>query len=61
MRTWHCTTCGDDREFAQPACPDGHTADGGECPEWFCVECGGAVVVEVVRVLRSARAGRRAA
>jgi hypothetical protein len=28
----------------QPPCIDGHTDDGGECPEWVCVDCGSAVV-----------------
>ncbi|MGK5112162.1 hypothetical protein [Geodermatophilus sp. CPCC 205506] len=28
----------------QPACVDGHTEDGGECPEWACAGCGAAVV-----------------
>ena len=42
---WHCTDCGDEREFVQPACVDGHTEDGGECPEWACADCGSAVVV----------------
>jgi rRNA maturation protein Nop10 len=43
-RQWPCPSCGDDRVFVQPPCIDGHTADGGECPEWACADCGGAVV-----------------
>ncbi|MGK5171857.1 hypothetical protein [Geodermatophilus sp. CPCC 205761] len=43
-RVWRCSACGDDREFVQPACVDGHTEDGGECPEWACAGCGAAVV-----------------
>ncbi|GAA0213078.1 hypothetical protein GCM10009527_006260 [Actinomadura nitritigenes] len=39
----HCSTCGDEREFEQPPCPDGH---GAECPERVCVECGAAVLVD---------------
>jgi hypothetical protein len=39
-RTWPCPACGDEREFVQPPCADGHTDDGGECPEWTCVACG---------------------
>ena len=46
-RTEHCPACGDDREFAQPPCVDGHTADGGECPEWACVDCGTALLIGV--------------
>ncbi len=41
---WHCSDCGGEREFVQPACPDGHTEDGGVCPEWACVDCGAALV-----------------
>ena len=40
-----CPTCGDDRPFVQPPCADGHTDDGGECPEWACADCGSAVVI----------------
>jgi hypothetical protein len=60
IRTWHCPACGDDREFVQPPCVDGHAADGGECPEWACADCGTAVVtgttppVVPVPVLRAA-------
>jgi hypothetical protein len=60
IRPWPCPTCGDIRDFVQPLCVDGHTEDGGECPEWACVDCGAAfmvgdvsVVVDVLR-LRSA-------
>jgi hypothetical protein len=38
----YCSTCGDDRLFEQPPCPDGH---GPDCPERFCVDCGAAVLV----------------
>ena len=44
---WHCSDCGDEREFVQPACPDGHTEDGGVCPEWACVDCGAALVTGI--------------
>jgi hypothetical protein len=30
--------------FVQPPCIDGHTDDGGECPEWACADCGTALV-----------------
>ncbi|MGY1630586.1 hypothetical protein ACI784_02595 [Geodermatophilus sp. SYSU D01186] len=43
-RVWRCAACGDDREFVQPPCVDGHAEDGGECPEWACADCGAAVV-----------------
>ena len=42
--TWPCPSCGQDTQFEQPVCADGHTDDGGECPEWACVECGTAFV-----------------
>ena len=56
-RTWPCPTCDDMTVFVQPPCADGHTDDGGECPEWICADCGTAVVAgglpaaaDVVRV-----------
>jgi hypothetical protein len=42
---WPCPTCGEDTEFVQPECADGHTADGGECPEWACADCGGGFLL----------------
>ncbi len=39
----YCSTCSGEREFEQPPCPDDH---GPDCPEWLCVECGFAVVIE---------------
>ena len=47
-QVWHCSDCGDEREFVQPLCTDGHTDDGGSCPEWACVDCGAALVAGVV-------------
>ena len=44
-RLWPCPPCGEIREFLQPECLDGHTDDGGECPEWACADCGSAVVM----------------
>ena len=43
----HCTGCSEDRVFEQfhadPAsCPDGLD---GDCPEWGCTGCGGALIV----------------
>ncbi|WNV74478.1 hypothetical protein [Geodermatophilus sp. DSM 44513] len=43
-RVWPCPSCDADREFVQPPCADGHTEDGGECPEWACADCGTALV-----------------
>ena len=40
-----CPTCDDVTDFVQPPCLDGHTEDGGECPEWICVDCGTALVM----------------
>ena len=45
---WHCSDCGDEREFVQPSCTDGHTEDGGPCPDWACVDCGAALVTGVL-------------
>ena len=44
-RLWPCPSCTDVREFVQPPCADGHTDDGGECPEWACADCGTAYVL----------------
>lgn len=40
IREWPCPDCGEVRAFVQPPCADGHTDDGGECPEWVCADCG---------------------
>jgi hypothetical protein len=40
-----CPSCEEVRDFVQPPCADGHTDDGGECPEWACVDCGTALVI----------------
>jgi hypothetical protein len=55
---WPCPACGDDRAFVQPPCADGHTEDGGLCPEWACVDCGSALVAGVV-VVEFSRSGLR--
>ena len=44
-RLWPCPSCDEVRDFVQPPCVDGHTADGGECPEWACADCGAALVI----------------
>ena len=40
-----CPTCDDVTDFVQPPCVDGHTDDGGECPEWICADCGAALLI----------------
>jgi len=40
-----CPTCDDVTDYVQPPCVDGHTEDGGECPEWICVDCGTALLI----------------
>ncbi|MFF5263654.1 hypothetical protein ACFY4C_32405 [Actinomadura viridis] len=37
----YCSTCGDERDFEQPPCRDGH---GSDCPERACTACGTAVL-----------------
>ena len=44
-RLWPCPSCDEVRDFVQPPCADGHTADGGECPDWACADCGTAFVI----------------
>ena len=60
-RLWPCPPCGEIREFVQPTCVDGHTDDGGECPEWACVDCGSAVVSGGAGVVSDALRLHRAA
>ncbi len=40
-----CVLCGQETLFEQPPCADGHTEDGGECPEWVCTDCGSALLL----------------
>ena len=62
FRTEHCPTCDDVREFVQPPCIDGHTVDGGECPEWACADCGTALMIGALPLGTGASAeSRRAA
>jgi hypothetical protein len=58
-----CPDCGRDRAFAQHHgsvgwCPD---ADGGECPEWYCLVCGATVLTGEVPILvgSASAAGQR--
>ena len=60
-RLWHCPPCGELTEHVQPPCADGHTDDGGDCPEWACVECGSAVVAGGPVVVADVARGRIAA
>jgi hypothetical protein len=41
-----CDDCAEVTPFEQPPCPDGH---GDACPEWACVRCGSALLVEPPR------------
>jgi hypothetical protein len=61
VRRLPCPTCGDDTDFVQPPCVDGHTEGGAECPEWACVACGTAIVTGGAAVLPVAAAVARAA
>jgi hypothetical protein len=45
----------------QPPCADGHTDDGGECPEWACADCGSAFVIGSVAAVADVLRLRRAA
>ncbi|MGB8963884.1 MAG: hypothetical protein WCC38_18245 [Pseudonocardiaceae bacterium] len=38
-----CPECAAVQAFEQPPCVDGHGAD---CPEWFCLDCGTAVLID---------------
>jgi hypothetical protein len=40
----YCPECADFEAFEQPPCVDGHGAD---CPEWLCVICGTALLIDV--------------
>jgi hypothetical protein len=61
IRTEHCPTCADLRDFVQPPCIDGHTEDGAECPEWVCADCGTALLIGVLPLGVAPAAARRAA
>ena len=60
-RQWPCPACGEDAEFVQPPCTDGHTEDGAECPEWACADCGTAIVTGGAAVVPVVVASARAA
>ena len=45
LQTLPCPTCAQETDFEQPGCVDGHTEDGGACPEWACTDCGTALVI----------------
>ena len=59
-REWPCPDCGDVRAFVQPPCVDGHAADGGECPEWICADCGVALIAGPTPVAVAATVPRAA-
>ena len=60
-RLWPGPPCGQRTVFVQPPCADGHTADGGECPEWACADCGSAVVMGEPSVVADVVRARMAA
>jgi hypothetical protein len=41
----HCSSCGEERDFESPPCPDGHGCD---CPELVCVSCGQALMIDAL-------------
>jgi hypothetical protein len=49
LQTLPCPTCGEDTDFEQPTCIDGHTEDGGA---WACTGCGTALVIGHAQVPR---------
>ena len=60
-RSWPCPTCDDVAVFVQPPCADGHTEDGGLCPEWICVDCGAALLIGDVDTVSTVIRARAAA
>ena len=60
-RLWPCPPCGAITSFVQPPCPDGHTDNGGVCPEWACANCGAAFFVGDVGVITAVLRLRQAA
>ncbi|HEY3691803.1 MAG TPA: hypothetical protein VGL46_16165 [Pseudonocardiaceae bacterium] len=40
----YCPECADFGAFEQPPCVDGHGTD---CPEWLCLICGTALLIDV--------------
>ena len=40
----YCPECAQYEAFEQPSCVDGH---GPDCPEWFCLSCGIALLIGV--------------
>jgi len=40
----YCPDCAELEAFEQPPCIDGHGAD---CPEWLCLTCGTALLIDV--------------
>ena len=52
----HCPDCGWDRFFGQHhaaagSCPD---SPDGDCPEWYCTDCGAAMLIGLDSTLRDA-------
>jgi hypothetical protein len=40
----YCPDCAELKLFEQPPCVDGHGAD---CPEWLCLTCGTALLIDM--------------
>ncbi|MFZ0119564.1 MAG: hypothetical protein WAN20_11755 [Pseudonocardiaceae bacterium] len=40
----YCPDCAKHELFEQPPCVDGHGAD---CPEWLCLTCGTALLIDM--------------
>jgi len=40
----YCPDCAELELFEQPPCVDGHGAD---CPEWLCLTCGTALLIDM--------------
>jgi hypothetical protein len=39
----YCPDCAELEVFEQPPCVDGHGVD---CPEWLCLNCGTALLID---------------
>jgi hypothetical protein len=40
----YCPDCAELEVFEQPPCVDGHGVD---CPEWLCLTCGAALLIDL--------------
>lgn len=53
-----CDVCACVRAFAQPECGEAHA---GDCPEWFCLGCGSAILIDPPRAATTPDQGHQAA